>query len=153
MREYAWLQYDQYVYQNVELDRANLTQHVSFPTHRHSHTLDLVITSASSTLSSTVISMPISLTDYFPIICSLKTTNSTTAPITKFLTRAIRAISTTDFYHDMLSSRLILLIIPQYYLIFSTAVIQPSLNFSTNLHILSLKSSALNLVIIGLLRY
>jgi len=32
-------------------DHANLTQHVLFPTHRHSHTLDLVITSANSTLS------------------------------------------------------------------------------------------------------
>jgi len=30
------------------LDHANLTQHVSFPTHRHSHTLGLVISSANS---------------------------------------------------------------------------------------------------------
>jgi len=58
------------------LDHANLTQLVLFPTHRHSHTLDLVITSANFTLSPTVTSLPISPTDHFPIICSLKITNS-----------------------------------------------------------------------------
>jgi len=71
------------------LDHANLTQHVLFPTHRHCHTLDLVITSDNSTLSPTVISFPISPTDHLPIICSLKITNSPTAPMTKHLTRAI----------------------------------------------------------------
>jgi len=73
-------------------DHANLTQHVLFPTHRYSQTLDLVLTSANSTLSPTVIYLPISLTDHFPITCLLKITNSPTAPITKYLTRAIRAI-------------------------------------------------------------
>jgi len=57
------------------LDYANLTQHVLFPTHRHSHTLDLVITSANSTLSPTHSSLPILPTDHFPIIFSLKITN------------------------------------------------------------------------------
>jgi len=64
------------------LDHANFTQHVLFPTHPHFHTLDLIITSANSTLSPTVFSLPISPTDHFPIICSLKTTNYPTAPIT-----------------------------------------------------------------------
>jgi len=73
---------------------SNLTQHVLFPTRPHSHTLDLVITS-------------ISPTDHFAIICSLKITNSPTAPITKHLTRAIRAINITEFCHDILSSCLI----------------------------------------------
>jgi len=89
------------------LDLANLTQHVLFPTHRHSHTLDLVITSANSTLSPTVPSLPISPTDHFPIICSLKITNSRTAPITKHRTCAIHAINITEFCHDILSSCLI----------------------------------------------
>jgi len=40
--------------------------------------LDLVITSANSTLSPTVISLPISPTDHFPIICSLKFTDPPT---------------------------------------------------------------------------
>jgi len=64
------------------------------PRHRHFHALSLglVITSANSTLSPTVIYLPISPTDHFPIIlttkrtplltiCSLKITNSLTAPI------------------------------------------------------------------------
>jgi len=33
------------------LDHANLTQHVSFSTHCHSHTLDLVITTSNSSVS------------------------------------------------------------------------------------------------------
>jgi exonuclease III len=78
------------------LDHANLSQHVSFPTHRHSHTLDLVITSANSTLSPNVISLPISPTDHLPIFYSLKITPPPAAPITKCLTRAIRAINITD---------------------------------------------------------
>jgi len=86
------------------LDHANLTQHVLFPTHRHSHTFDLVITSANSSLSPTVTSLPISPTDHFPIIWSLKIPNSPTAPIIKHLTRAIRAINITEFCHDILSS-------------------------------------------------
>jgi len=90
------------------LDHANLTQHVSFPTHLHSYTLDLVITSAKCTLSPTVNSLPISPIDHFPIKCSLKITNSPTAPITKCLTRATRAINITEFYHDIL---LVLLLI------------------------------------------
>jgi len=88
------------------LDHANLTQHVSFPTNRHSHTLDLVITSANSTLSPNVTSLP-SPTDHFPIICSLNITNSPTAPIKKYLTRAVRAINITEFCHDIPSSCLI----------------------------------------------
>jgi len=55
--------------------------------------LDRDITFASiCTLSPTVISLPISPTDHFPIICSLQITNCPTSPITKYLTRAIRAI-------------------------------------------------------------
>jgi len=76
--------------------------------HRHSHTLDLVIKSANSTLSHTVISsLTISPRDHFPIICLLKITNSSTAHITTHLTRAIRAINITEFCHDILSSCLI----------------------------------------------
>jgi len=86
------------------IDHADLTRHVLFPTHRLSHTLDLVITSASSTLSPTVTYLPISRTDHCSIICSLKITNSPTAPITKHLTRAIRAKNITEFCHDILSS-------------------------------------------------
>jgi len=89
------------------LDHPNITQHVSFPTHQHSHTHDLFITSANSTLSPTVITWPISPTDHFPIICSLKITYSPTVPKTRCLTRALRAINIIEFCHDILSSCLI----------------------------------------------
>jgi len=89
------------------LDHANSTQHVLLPTHRHCYTLDLVITSANFTLSPTVISLPISPTDHFLIIYSLKITNSPTVPITKHLTRAIRATNITELCHDILSSCLV----------------------------------------------
>jgi len=89
------------------LDHTNLTQHVIFPTNRLSHTLDLVTTSTNSTLSPTVITLPTSPTDHFPIICSLKITNSPTAPITKHFTHAIRAINITELCHDIFSSCLI----------------------------------------------
>jgi len=62
------------------LDHANLTQHISYHTHRHFHALNRIITSGNFTISPTIISLPISPTDYFPIICSLKSTNSPTAP-------------------------------------------------------------------------
>jgi len=42
------------------LDYAHLTQYVSFQTHRHSHTPDLVIMSANIISSPTVTSLPIS---------------------------------------------------------------------------------------------
>jgi len=51
--------------------------------------------------------LPISPTDHFPIICSLKITNSPNAPINKHLTRALRATNITEFCHDILSSCLI----------------------------------------------
>ena len=48
------------------LDSTNLTQHVSFPTHRDQHTLDLVISPTSS--SPPVIDYsPVSPSDHFPI--------------------------------------------------------------------------------------
>jgi len=84
-----------------------ITQRVFFPTHRNSHTLDFVLTSAKSILSPTVIHLPVSPTDHCSIICSLKITNSPTALITKHLPRAIRARNITEFCHDTLSSCLI----------------------------------------------
>jgi HEPN domain-containing protein len=89
------------------LDHANLIQHVSFPTHRHSHTLDLVITSAFSTLSPTISFSPISPSDHFPIFSSLQICPPLAKPLSKHLTRAIRSINIANFCSDILSSRLI----------------------------------------------
>jgi len=64
-----------------------VTQHVSCHTHRHSHALDLVAMSANC-LSPTVVPLPISPTEHFPITQSFKITISSTAPVAKYLTRA-----------------------------------------------------------------
>jgi len=74
-----WLQINAIQFLSL-LDHANLTQYVSFPTHRHSHTLNPIIMSANFTLSVTVIYLPISTTDYFQIIYPLTNTTSPTAP-------------------------------------------------------------------------
>jgi hypothetical protein len=89
------------------LDHDNRIQHVKFPTHQHSHTLDLVITSAASTLSPILTCLPVSPTDHFPIICSLNITPPARAPIIKRLTRAVTSIDASKFSHDILYSRLI----------------------------------------------
>jgi len=131
---------------------ADQNQNVSFPSHRHSQALDHVKTSANSTVSLIVIAVPISPKDHFSIICSLKITNSPTAPITKYLTRAIRATNITEC-HEILSSRFISN--PPLTLSDIIRVIEchyPTLSQRLNKHApLSLKSSALNLVILGLL--
>jgi exonuclease III len=86
------------------LDQANLIQHVSFPTHRQSHTLDLIITSASSTLCPTLTCLPVSPTDHFPIICSLNINPSSRGPVIKRLTRSIASINVPDFCSNFLSN-------------------------------------------------
>jgi Endonuclease-reverse transcriptase len=69
------------------LYHANLIQHVKFPTHQHSHTLDLVIKSATSTLSPILTCLPVCPTDHFQIICSFNVIPPPRAPIIKFCTR------------------------------------------------------------------
>jgi len=71
------------------LDHANLTQRASFPTHLHSYIYSWSCHYICySMLFPIVMSLPISPTDHFPFICSLKITNSPSVPITKYLTRA-----------------------------------------------------------------
>jgi len=53
------------------LDSTDLTQHVSFPTHRENHTLDLVITANTSSLSPVIDYLPVSPSDHFPIFSTL----------------------------------------------------------------------------------
>ena len=89
------------------LDQANLTQHVTFPTHRQSHTLDLVITSIDSTLSPSNSYSPISPSDHFPVIYSLNITPPPTVPVSKHFTRSIHSINVSNFIRDIFSSRLI----------------------------------------------
>jgi len=53
------------------LDSINLTQHVSFPTYQDLHTLDLVITASSSSLSHIVDHSLVSPSDHFPNFSTL----------------------------------------------------------------------------------
>jgi exonuclease III len=89
------------------LDLANLTQHVSFPTHCFNHTLDLVITQTDSTLCSVVSRYPISPSDHFPILYSLNISRPSSSPVSKHLTRAVHSINIEKFSRDIISSRLI----------------------------------------------
>jgi exonuclease III len=61
------------------LNDANLTQHVTFPTHSHSHTLDLVITGINSSLRPSITRINTSPSDHFPV---LSTVNITPPPFT-----------------------------------------------------------------------
>jgi len=63
--------------------------------------------SANSTVSRTVLALPISPTGHFLIIRSLKNAKCPTAPITKCLTRAIRAVNFFELCYDILHSCLI----------------------------------------------
>jgi exonuclease III len=89
------------------LDLANLTQHVSFPTHRLSHTLDLVITPTDSILCPVVSLCPISPSDHFPILYTLNIARPPSPPVSNHLTRAIHSINIGRFIRDIISSRLI----------------------------------------------
>ena len=53
------------------LSSTNLTQHVSVSTRIHNHTLDLVITSSHTNLSSTISQTFITVSDQFPIFTHL----------------------------------------------------------------------------------
>jgi len=87
------------------LDHANLTQHDTFPTHIHSHTLDLVITAADSSLSPSVTYSPVSPSDHFPVIYSLNTTPLPYISPSKHFTRFIHSINVQSFIRDIISSR------------------------------------------------
>ena len=89
------------------LDSTNLTQHISFPTHRDQHTLDLFITSTTSSLNPTFDYSPVSPSDHFPIFASLTISPLPPAPMTQFSFRCIKSISITKFSRDISKSRLI----------------------------------------------
>jgi hypothetical protein len=72
------------------LDLANLTQHVLFSTHCHSHTFDLVMASSNSSLFPIYPSSPI-----FPSV-----------PPSKHLIHSIYSIDMNSFIHGIMSSNL-----------------------------------------------
>ena len=89
------------------LDATNLTQHVSFPTHRDLHTLDLVITASSSSLSPVIDYSPVSPSDHFPIFSTLTISPLHPPPLSTFSFRCLKSISISKFNRDIVNSRLI----------------------------------------------
>ena len=89
------------------LDHANLIQHVTCPTHRQSHTLDLVITATNSSLSPSITCSPISPSDHFPVLYTLNIIPVPSPPFAKHFTRSIHSINIQSFIRDIISSPLI----------------------------------------------
>ncbi len=89
------------------LHSTNLTQHVSFPTHRDRHTLDLVITHTSSSLSPVVDYTPVSPSDHFPIFTALSISPLPPPPLSEFSFRCLKSINISKFKRDILTSPLV----------------------------------------------
>ena len=89
------------------LDSTNLIQHVSFPTHRDHHTLDLVITATASSLHPVIDYSPVSPSDHFPIFSSLTISPLPPLPLTQFTFRCFKSISISKFTRDILYSPLV----------------------------------------------
>jgi hypothetical protein len=89
------------------LSDANLTQHVTFPTHSHSHTLDLVITGTNSSLRPSITRINTSPSDHFPVLSTLNITPPPPPPLSKVTYRSIKSVNIEKFKRDILSSSLI----------------------------------------------
>jgi Reverse transcriptase (RNA-dependent DNA polymerase)/Endonuclease/Exonuclease/phosphatase family len=88
------------------LDTTGLTQLISFPTHISGHTLDLLITRASSNIFSRVRSNDPIISDHYAILSTFSAPSSSRSTrITKQI-RNIKSIDTTLFSQDILSSDL-----------------------------------------------
>jgi len=89
------------------LDSTDLTQHISFPTHRENHTLDLVITANTSSLSPVIDYSPVSPSDHFLIFSTLTIAPLPSPPLIEFSFRCLKSISLSKFTQDILTSQLI----------------------------------------------
>ena len=100
--------YDSQVNQFLSaLDSTNLTQHVACPTHRDHHTLDLVITAASSSLSPVIDHSPVSPSDHFPIFSTLTISTLPPPPLSQISFRCLKSVSITKLTRDISNSRLV----------------------------------------------
>ena len=89
------------------LSSFNLTQHVNFPTHSKNHILDLVITSADSSLTPSLSTSLCSPSDHFPIFTKLSISSTPLPPPTQHTFRRLHSINVDDFLSDLVSSSLI----------------------------------------------
>ena len=89
------------------LASCNLTQHVKMPTHRHGHFLELIITSANTTLNPIITSSLIVTSDHYPIFTSINVHPNPPPPPTTLTYRRINAIDYPKFIDQLNSSPLI----------------------------------------------
>jgi len=80
---------------------------VSFHTHQDVHTLDLVITASSLSLSPIFNHSPISSSDHFPIFSRLTISPLPPPPLSTFSFRCLKSINISKFKDDIANSRLI----------------------------------------------
>ena len=86
------------------LDHFGLSQHVTFPTHRAGHTLDLLVARASAGMIGPVeCSMPF-ISDHHAILSALLIPRKTRTPRVTKTIRSIKSINISDFCNDILSS-------------------------------------------------
>ena len=88
------------------LDTFCLQQHVQFPTHTSSHTLDLFITRVSSQLITSVSSTDLGISDHLAISSSPAIPIKTRPPRITKATRCYRSIDPAAFSNDILMSSL-----------------------------------------------
>ena len=90
------------------LSSSNLKQHVSFPTHKLGHTLDLVITSEDTKLLPQITNSLITVSDHFPLFTHLNITPIPLPPPSNHSFRRIHSIDIDKFKDDLASSDLII---------------------------------------------
>lgn len=88
------------------LSDVNLTQYVSWPTHLHGHTLDLII--APSSLDPHVEALSSTPSDHLPVLTTLNMTSPAATQTTSYPYRKIASIDTAQFISDIANSNLVL---------------------------------------------
>ena len=87
------------------IESFGLKQHVSYPTHRTGHTLDLVLTRDRDSLVPTVSSQDHCFPDHFPVFCDLSLTTEYSR-LQEVTYRKIKAINADCFIRDVSASAL-----------------------------------------------
>jgi hypothetical protein len=86
------------------LDSSDLKQHVSFPTHKHGHTLDLLLSrNTSNIISSVEWSIPF-ISDHYTVHASIDIPTKARPSLIKKLVRSFRKIDINEFSKDVLNS-------------------------------------------------
>jgi trehalose/maltose hydrolase-like predicted phosphorylase len=88
------------------LDTFSLQQHVHFPTHTSSHTLDLLLTRLSSQLISSVSLVDLGISDHHAVSSTLSIPVQTRPPRITKTVRCYRSIDTAAFSNDIRLSHL-----------------------------------------------